>query len=267
MQKLKQIIKKIIPRRFLPTSRWKGNFSTWDEALNLSSSYDVQEVFDRVANSTRKVINGEAAYERDSVLFDKIEYSWPLLTALLWVASQNKGRLSLIDFGGALGSSYYQSRNFLGHLEELNWNIVEQEGFVKLGQKEFEQGPVKFYSTIENCLAKGSVDMVLLSCVTPYLESPYQFIDSLLGFKIPYILVDRTPLLGQNPDRLTIDKVPDSIYSATIPTWFLNQDKFEKAFKGYTLISDFQSELSQLPLSNPVDCAKNIGMLFKLEES
>ena len=55
-------------------------------------------------------------YERDSVLFDTIRYSWPLLSDLLRAASEDQNHLSVLDFGGSLGSSYYQNRVFLSHL-------------------------------------------------------------------------------------------------------------------------------------------------------
>ena len=52
-----------------------------------------------------KVKNGETVYERDSVIFDQIEYSWPVLTGLMCAAAQNSGCLKVLDFGCSLGSS------------------------------------------------------------------------------------------------------------------------------------------------------------------
>jgi hypothetical protein len=52
------------------------------------------------------VKTGEAVYERDSVLFDEIQYSFPVIAALLRVASANKGKLNVLDFGGSEKSHY-----------------------------------------------------------------------------------------------------------------------------------------------------------------
>ena len=43
--------------------------------MRMSSGYDSQLILDKVLTSTLKVKNGEAAYERDSVLFDEIQYA------------------------------------------------------------------------------------------------------------------------------------------------------------------------------------------------
>ncbi len=61
--------------------------------------------------ATRKVVAGEAVYERDSVVFDHLEYAWPLLACLLQIAAERRS-LRVIDFGGSLGSSWRQNRRF-----------------------------------------------------------------------------------------------------------------------------------------------------------
>ena len=96
-----------------------GNYATWEKARKESGGYDSDRILNKVRSSLLMVKNKEAVYERDSVLFDKVQYSWPLLACLLWIASQKGNRLNLVDFGGSLGSSYYQNRNFLFHLKEL----------------------------------------------------------------------------------------------------------------------------------------------------
>lgn len=116
---LRQVIKKVTPPIFLDIFKRKiskygffGNFSTRKDAVNASTGYNSDEIIKKVKESLLKVKSGEAIYERDSVLFDKINYSWPLLAGLLWIASQKADRLNLIDFGGSLGSSYFQNRKF-----------------------------------------------------------------------------------------------------------------------------------------------------------
>ena len=138
--RIKQIIKDFVPpialRIYQNRSgkvRFVGNYPTWDEACKASSGYDSALILNKVKNALLKVKNGEAVCERDSVLFDKIQYSWPLLSGLLWIASQKKNRLSLVDFGGSLGSTYYQNRKFLIHMEMLQWSIIEQKRLLNVG--------------------------------------------------------------------------------------------------------------------------------------
>ena len=58
-----------------------------------------------------KVKNGDAVFERDSVIFDKIHYSFPLLSALSLTALNHNSTLNVLDFGGSLGSAYFQNKN------------------------------------------------------------------------------------------------------------------------------------------------------------
>lgn len=44
----------------------------------------ISPILQTVKNSLLKVKNAEIVYERDSVIFDEIEYSWQLLTGLMF---------------------------------------------------------------------------------------------------------------------------------------------------------------------------------------
>ena len=103
---------------------FEGPFATWDEAVGMSSGYDSQQILDKVLAATLKVKYGVAPYERDSVLFDEVQYSWPVTAGLMWVAARNGGRLSVLDFGGSLGSSYFQNREFLEGIPDLRWSVA-----------------------------------------------------------------------------------------------------------------------------------------------
>jgi putative methyltransferase (TIGR04325 family) len=110
-----------------PKSRnlMKGGYHAWRDAVNASTGYDSEIILHKTKDSLYKVKVGEAVYERDTVLFDEIQYSWPLLAGLMWTAAQNNSHLNVLDFGGSLGSSYYQNRTFLSTLDHVRWNIVE----------------------------------------------------------------------------------------------------------------------------------------------
>src|ERR1700710_2101728 len=100
---------------------WKGGYKNWQDAGNSSYHYDDAEILEKVKQALIKVRNGEAVFERDSVLFSEIQYSWPLLSALLWIITINKGKLKVADFGGSLGSTYFQNRKFLLGASVLQW--------------------------------------------------------------------------------------------------------------------------------------------------
>jgi putative methyltransferase (TIGR04325 family) len=219
-----------------------GDYKSWDLALKVSGGYDSDVILNKVKDALLKVKNGEAIYERDSVLFDKVEYSWPLLAGLLWVAGQNGNRLNIVDFGGSLGSSYFQNRNMLSHLHELKWNIVEQKKFVECGKRFFEDEHLKFYYTLGDCLKEQAASTILLSSVIQYLEKPYDLLEDVKRRKFQYIIIDRTAFLDVGDDRITVQRVPTEIYQASYPAWFLNRDKFLAFLANrYDVVADFES--------------------------
>ena len=84
--------------------------------------------------------------------------------------------------------------------------------------------------------------VLLLSSVIPYFEKPYQLIESLLNYNFDYIIVDRTAFLTAEIERITKQIVPNFIYKASYPAWFLSEAKFIDAFlKKYELIDEFKS--------------------------
>jgi putative methyltransferase (TIGR04325 family) len=248
--KFKKAIKRFVPpimadmlSSALTRGVYSGNYRTWEEALHASTGYDSDLILNKVMAALLKVKNGVAAYERDSVLFDSVQYSWPLLAGLLWVASRNNNRLNLIDFGGSLGSSYFQNKKFLTHLHELKWNIIEQNKFVECGKRYFEDEHLKFYYKLDDCFKEQPADAILLSSVIQYLEKPYDLLKDIIRKRFKYLLFDRTPFLRKGEDRITVQKVPAEIYPASYPSWFFDPNKFLEFFSAsHELIADFESD-------------------------
>lgn len=267
-KRIKQIVKDFVPPVLLKihqgiTSQisFQGNYANWEEAKKASTGYDSDVILNKVKDALLKVKSGEAAYERDSVLFDKIQYSWPLLAGLLWIALQNRNKLNLIDFGGSLGSSYYQNRKFLLHLDELCWNIVEQEKFVECGKRYFEDEHLKFYYSLDDCLKDQHPDTILFSSVIQYLENPFDLLAEVISKGFSYIIFDRTPFLEKGNDRLTIQKVPPEIYPASYPAWFFNMDKFLAFFyPNYDLVAEFNALAGIIDLGD--ERAQDKGFIF-----
>jgi putative methyltransferase (TIGR04325 family) len=198
---------------------WFGNYPDWEQAKKHCNGYNASDILQKVKAATLKVQRGEAVYERDALLFEKIEYSWPLLANLLWIAADNDNKLSVVDFGGSLGSSYFQNRKYL----------VEQKEFVTTGQKEIADGQLGFYYTIKEAFTTGnSPQVLLLSCVLSYLEEPLAFLKSLLAYDFHYIIIDNTYFNSDKGNRLTIQKVPPLYYEASYPAWFLDMEDVKK---------------------------------------
>jgi len=221
-------------------SAWSGDYSTWDAAARASSGYADLGILEKTRLATARVRDGIAAFERDSVTFGRTEYSYPLLAGLLRAAAADGGRLSVLDFGGALGSSYYQCRAFLAGIGEMQWSVVEQPAHVACGRAEFSDEHLSFFETIEACLASRRPNVLLLSSVVQYLPQPYEFLRDAVGYGFSSIIVDRTPFVTGPRDRLTVQRVPAWIYDASYPCWLLSEHKFLSVFSlHYRLVASF----------------------------
>ncbi len=240
-----------------------GDYHDWQEAVRASTGYDGKIILERTKAALLKVKNGQAVYERDSVVFDEIEYAWPLLTGLMRVAAQSGGRLNVLDFGGSLGSTYFQNRAFLCRLAEVRWNIVEQPQHVKTGKECFEDDYLKFYGCVEDCLAEAQPNVVILSSVLQYLEHPYDILCRLLGLTCNDIIIDRTPFWGGPTDRLCVQNVPPDIYPASYPSWIFSTRLFRSHLhEGWEVVAEFDNPDR---LDGPVDFAYR-GMIITRRE-
>jgi putative methyltransferase (TIGR04325 family) len=205
---------------------WFGNYSSWEEALRHCTGYDKADILERVLTAARQVASGEKVFERDGVLFNAIEYDWPVLTGLMWAAASNDGQLRVLDYGGSLGRSYFQNRKFLRGIQQMRWGIVEQEHFVQAGRRYLQTDQLLFFDSLDQCLQAVRPNTALLSSVLSYLQNPFDILDQISHWKISHIIIDRLPLIEGLTDRLTVQKVNPRIYPASYPAWFFSREKF-----------------------------------------
>lgn len=204
-----------------------GDYSSWQSALDDAGGYDAPAILERVREASLKAKRGEAVFERDSICFDYEEYRWATLACLLRVAAENGGKLRVIDFGGSLGSFYVQHKKHFRDLKEVRWSVVEQSHYVECGRDEFQDDVLQFYNTIGDCMAKGECDVIFCSSVIQYLEKPYAMLKAFSESGIQYLLLDRTPFIDSEQDQLTLQIVPEAIYSASYPAWFFSFSVFQ----------------------------------------
>lgn len=235
-------------RRKRDSVRFSGNYKSWEEAERDSTGYAGPEILRKTRAALLKVKAGDATFERDSVAFDRMEYEFPLLAGLLRAAAAGQGRLSVLDFGGSLGSTYFQSRKFLSPVKELRWSVVEQPSHVACGEVEFANDELRFYRTIDDCLHGQQPNVLLLSNVIQYLREPYVFLEQILEREIPQVIIERTAFTLTGRARLTVQHVPARIYKASYPAWFLSEPLFRKIFASkYELVCEYPAPIDLHP--------------------
>ena len=179
----------------------------------------------------------------------------------MWVAARAGGQLNVLDFGGALGSSYFQHSKFLQALPEVRWNVVEQAHYVETGQALILSDQLRFYKTIDECLGENHPNVVFLSSVLQYLPDPEKVIAELMSVKAEAVILDRTIINLSKAHRIYIQHVPASIYSASYPCRSLSEALLIKLMANrYKLAADFPS--LPFPALREID-SEFKGYLFK----
>ncbi len=179
-------------------------------------------------------------HERDSVLLEKPPYSFPVLAGLLLAAIGQRDNLSVLDFGGSLGSTYHLYRPLLSDLASIRWSVVEQASFVACGRAEFESAELRFYYTVEECLQHEQPSVVLISSTLQYLEDPHSVLAKILAHNFEYIILDRVSFTPGEQDLLTVQVVPKTIYSASYPAWIFSRARLLGALEArYSQLAEF----------------------------
>jgi putative methyltransferase (TIGR04325 family) len=222
---------------------FSGHYDDWASARASATGYDADVIVEKVKRATLEVIAGRAAFERDSVLFASMKYPFQVIAGLLRAAAENHGRLSVLDIGGSLGSTYFQCRGFLSVLDSLAWNVVEQPNFVRAGRECIQSDSLKFYSTVGEALAEHGPNVALLSSALQYLPEPYATLTTLMESRIRYLIIDRTPLSEERQDAITVQHVPPSIYPASYPCRIFGKRALAAHVSAqYETVATFESE-------------------------
>jgi putative methyltransferase (TIGR04325 family) len=209
--------------------RFTGDYSSWAEASADAQGYDNLGILSRVREAMLKVKCGEACFERDGVVFFHPLPNLPLLTALLGTALAHDGYLRVMDFGGALGGTYYQAQPYLQSLKKLEWCVVEQPHYVECGRREFQTATLQFFSTIEECVEAGKPHVALFSSVLQYLPDPQAILRKVVEARIEDVVIDRTPFLCSGHTRLAVQRVPAALGGASYPVWLFGEQELGAA--------------------------------------
>lgn len=213
---------------------------SWANAKAQSSGYDQQAIVEQVTRATQAVLAGEATFERDGVTFFEPEYRWPIAYSLMRAfansRSQDRGELRVLDFGGSLGSVYFQHRALLPSTE-INWTVIEQPAYVAAGRAHCG-APLNFAGSIHE-LDTTEWDLALFSSVLQYLDDPWTSLREVMALGTQLVAIDRTPFHTGSQDIPTVQHVPEHIYAASYPAWILSHQRLLDEFKDWRIIATF----------------------------
>ena len=231
---LKNLVRAALPaplHRALTRRRrlhFTGPYRNWSAARAAAGGYDDPAILERMVASAREVAAGRAAYERDTVLFHEPAADPLLLGELETLALSRPRGLRVLDFGGALGSTWFQHRAFLRKLPPVSWHIVEQPKIAARGRLEFSGSGLTFHDSLDSALDQGPPDLVLISSVLQYLPDPWSALARLSALPAETWLITRTPFTDTlATDTIVVQHVPAAIYRASYSAWVFSTAAFE----------------------------------------
>jgi putative methyltransferase (TIGR04325 family) len=220
-----------------PGIEFTGDYPNWEAARADSTGYGEAAILVQTAKAMRAVRDGHASFERDGVLLPEPELPLPLLAGLLRAAAENEGVLDLVDFGGALGSTYYATRRFLRPLRAVRWRVVDLPATTACGRAEFATDELSFHDSLDEA---GPAPVLVLSGSLQFLPDPHGFLQGALARRFETVALDRTFICGGDQDRLTVQHVPAWIYPARYPAWFFSEPRLLAHFEsGWDRLASF----------------------------
>lgn len=227
---------------------FEGIFENWSDAEAHSQGYSADAILFQVLESTKRVIDSGEGFERDGVLFDTSETDWVFHLACRLSLNFDKKGLRVCDFGGALGSKYFQHRDNLLRKVNVKWMVIEQENFVAAGRQLASSPQLTFHSSVRSC-SKYRPNLVILGSVLQYIENDTAILLELLALEPKVILLERHPASKSVREQIVVQHVPDRIYPASYPMKIFSDKALEKVLSGeYELL--FETRHKAQPVSN-----------------
>jgi len=219
-----------------------GDYKSFDEAKKKCIGYDSDEIFNKVKEATLMVKDNDGCYERDGVVFFEKSINYNLMMYLYRLAFERKTAISVLDWGGSLGSTYWQHREIFLNEKLINkWIVIEQERFVSFGAEALEDGLLKFERSEKALEILSHVDCVLLSAVMQYIENIEEVFEMIIDSGVKYIILERTP--STRKELFCVEIVKKPIYDASYALRIWSEEKIISFFndKGYQLSDSWKS--------------------------
>tara|TARA_B100001758_G_C18400832_1_gene608871 strand:+ start:1006 stop:1773 length:768 start_codon:yes stop_codon:yes gene_type:complete len=249
-------------KNFFSGIKFIGKYDYWKDAKNNSIGYDNDVFLNKLKSQVLKVIDGEFAYERDTVLFKDKLFSPNFLYTLLLLNDYECKHPHVLDFGGSLASKYLQHKDLFNGLK-YKWCIIEQNKIVQIGNEIFKNNQVKFFTSIDQSINFLKPNILLLNSVIQYIEKPIELIKSLLEHKPKIILIERT-FYSKKSSYISIQKISSKIYKSSYPCWIFNKKDIIELLEKYDYKLKF---ISKSPIDKFPDEIKSIDMIFTINQN
>ncbi len=118
--------------------------------------------------------------------------------------ANNNGIVNVLDFGGACGAHYLETRKGLPASIKLNWVVVETPVMVKYGQQ-LSSNELSFESDILKAIEKlGAIDLLYTSGTIQCIDKPFDYLEMISTSQAKYIFFNRLGLALGNRNLVLV---------------------------------------------------------------
>jgi putative methyltransferase (TIGR04325 family) len=228
---ISKVIRSFIPpiiNDYIASKKWsfEGNYSSFEEASSKCKGYSDKETVSEIKKKFTESIKSRSGRQ---IFLD--QYDQQLLSAF-FIATRAlvKNHISVLDLGGGFGIHYHQIKNAAGSKMSFKWDVVETAVLANEATAQNRYEELSFYDNIGH-LVNNRYDIILTSGTLQYLPDPFAMFRYFQEIQHQFLIINRFPLIDEPADRLTIQNVPKSYYSASFPSWFFSSEKWISAFE------------------------------------
>ena len=136
-------------------------------------------------------------------------------------AAGGRPRISVLDWGGALGHHYALARALLGNDLELDYHVRELAAVAQAGR---HLNPAVSFHTDDGCLA-DSYDFVVASSSLQYAEDWPDLLGRLAAASRGAVLITRVGVVSRVPSFVVLQRAAAFGYATEYLGWVFNRDE------------------------------------------
>ncbi len=192
---------------------WEGIYRSFAEAPAVGDGFEGKTWGER--SSLRALGLRQAAQEQRTIP-SIVAYPASLLPFLAALIYQQQGHLRILDFGGALGYTYFPVICALPDSLGVDYHIVDTPLIVRIGEAMFaDDDRITFHESLPDLLKE--VDIVHIGSSLQYIEDWRGTLAALTAYHPLTFLFTDLPA-GDIPTYVTLQ----NYYESRIPCWFFN---------------------------------------------
>ena len=216
-QLAQQLGTRLASEPFFVSPGYYAPLPSWAEAERCcGDAYQAGSVVERYQRAARQAIaSGNQQKPIDP-------YTMRQLAALqhAWLEQGQPSTLRVLDFGGAMGAHFHNVERHWPWCR-LEWTICETPAVTSAAAAEFEcncpSGSQLRFSDQARAVLQTGCDLVFASCSLQYIEHWPALLAQFTN--VPWLLLDRVPLVDHPTDLIAIQVVPTSYTDTRYPGW------------------------------------------------